>query len=159
MFLQSTVAHYNPQMSFDQVITDMSLSNPTFRLILGGFNCRSNSCWEGNISTKEGTDLESVSSSNGLHKLITDPTHILPQYPSCIDLIFIYEAYLVIESGAHSSSNTSCHHQITHLKLNLKLSPLQYASFTNLSITFRLWKRAPNFWICQKLLIGFGMRV
>ena len=28
---------------FDQVITDMSLSNLAFRLILGDFNCRLNS--------------------------------------------------------------------------------------------------------------------
>ena len=31
--------------------------------------------------------------------------------------------------------------------------------FTNLLITIRLWKRGSNFRICQKLLIGFGMKV
>ena len=61
--------------SLDQVITDMSLSNLAFRLILEDFNCRSNSWWEGDISTKEGIDLESVASCHGLHQLITDPTH------------------------------------------------------------------------------------
>ena len=61
--------------SFDQVITDMSLSNPAFRLILGNFNCRSNSWWKGHISTKESINLESVSSSHGHHKLITNPTY------------------------------------------------------------------------------------
>ena len=60
---------------FDEVITDMSLSNLAFRLILGDFNCRLNSWWDGNVSTKEGIDLESVSLSHGLHKIITDSTH------------------------------------------------------------------------------------
>ena len=105
----------------------MSLSNPAFRLILGDFNCRSNSWWKGDISTKEGIDLESVSSSHGLHQLITDPTHILPQSSSCIDLIFIDQPNLVIDSGVHSSLHANCHHQITHCKLNLKIVfPLPY---------------------------------
>ena len=96
--------------SFDQVITDMSLSNPVFRLILGDFNCRSNSWWKGNICTKEGIYLESVSPSHGLHQLITDPTHILPQSSSCIDLILIDQPNLVIVSGVHSSLHVNCHH-------------------------------------------------
>ena len=106
--------------NFDQVITDMSLSNPPFRLILGHFNCRSNSWWKGDISTKEGINLESVFSSHGLHQLITDPTHILPQSSSCIDLIFIDQPNLVIDSGVHFSLHVNCHHQITHCRLKLK---------------------------------------
>ena len=104
---------------FDQVKPDMSLSNPAFRLILKDFNCRSNSWWEGDFSTKEGIDLESVSSSHGLHKLITDPTHIFPQSSPCIDLIFIDQPNLVIGSGVHSSLHANCYHQITLCKLNL----------------------------------------
>ena len=100
----------------------MSLSNPAFRLILGDFKCRSNCWWEGDISTKEGIDLESVSSSHGLYQLITDPTDILPQSSSCIDLIFINQPNLVIDSDAHSSLHVNCHHQITHCTLNLKIA-------------------------------------
>ena len=113
--------------SFEQVITDMSLSNPAFRLVLGDFNCRSNFWWEGDISTKEGIGLESVTSSHGLHQLITDPTHILPQSSSCIDLLFIEQSNLVIDNGVHSSLHANCHHQIIHFKLNLKtVSPSPY---------------------------------
>ena len=105
----------------------MSLSNPAFRLILGDFNCRSNSWWECDISTKEGIDPESVSSSHELHQLIRHPTHILPRSSSCIDLIFIHQPNLVIDRGAYSSLHSNCHHQITHCKLNLKIVfPPQY---------------------------------
>ena len=90
-------------------------------LRLGDFNCRSNFWWEGDISTKEGIDLESVSSSHGVHQLITDPTHILTQTFSWTDLIFIDQLNLVIDSGAYSSLHANCHHQITHCKLNLKI--------------------------------------
>ena len=107
--------------SFDQVITDMSLSNPAFRLILGDFNCRSSSWWDGNISTKEGIGLESVSSTHGLHQLIIDPTYFLPQSSSCIDLILIDQPNLVIDSDVRSSLHANCHHQITCCQLNLKI--------------------------------------
>ena len=95
------------------------LSN--FELILGDFSCKSNSWWEGDISTKEGIDLESLSLFHGLHQLITDPTDILPQSSSCIDLIFIGQTNLVIKSGVYSSLHASCHHQVTHCQLNLKI--------------------------------------
>ena len=98
----------------------MSLGNPAFRLILGDFNCRSNFQWQGDISTTEDIDLESVSSSHGLHQLITDPTHILSQSSSCIDLIFIDQSNLVIDSGVHSPLHANWSHQITHCKLNLE---------------------------------------
>ena len=80
----------------------MSLSVSAFRLTLGDFNCRSKSWWDGDISTKEGIGLELVSSSHGLHQLITDPIHILPQSSSCTDLIFNDQPNLVIGSGVHS---------------------------------------------------------
>ena len=48
---QSSDDFENFLSSFDQVLTEMSLSNPAFRLILGDFTCRSNSWWEGDVST------------------------------------------------------------------------------------------------------------
>ena len=85
-----------------------------------GLNCRLIFWWDGNISTKEGTDLESVFSCHGLHHFIIDQTAILPQYP-CIDPIFIEQPNLVIDWGVHFSLHTNCHHQINHRKLNLKI--------------------------------------
>ena len=41
--------------------------------------------------------------------------------------------------------------KLIHMSINFCL-------FTNLLVNFHLWKRAPNFWICQELLIGFGMK-
>ena len=98
--------------SFNQVISHISLSNPAFRLILEDFN-------PGQILG--GIDLESVSSSHGLHQLITDPTHILPQPSSWIDLIFIDQPSFVIDSGVHSSLHANFYHQITLCKLTLTI--------------------------------------
>ena len=81
----------------------MSLNNPA--------DWKSNSWWDSEISTKEVIDLESVSFLHRFHQLITGPT----------------QPNLVIGSSAHYYLHTSCYHQITHYKLNLKIvSPPPY---------------------------------
>ena len=52
------------------------------------FNARSKSWWADDITSPEGTDIDSLTTMYGLHQLISDPTHLLPNSLSCIDLIF-----------------------------------------------------------------------
>ena len=40
---------------------------------------------------------------------------------SCIDLIFTDQPNLIVDSGAHPSLHSNCHHQITYCKLNLNI--------------------------------------
>ena len=56
---------------------------------------------------------------HNFHQLISEPTHILPNFNSCIHLIFTDQPNLVVNCGTRSSLNSKCHHQITHCKLNL----------------------------------------
>ena len=58
---------------------------------------------------------------HGFKQLISNPTHILPQSSSCIDLIFTDQNDYVIDCGTHSFLRPNCHHQITFSKLNLKI--------------------------------------
>ena len=60
-------------------------------------------------------------------KKLNDPTHILENSSSCIDLIFTSQPNLVMNSGVNSSLHPNCHHQIIHAKFNLKIFyPLPY---------------------------------
>ena len=54
-----------------------------------------------------------------LQQLISDPSHILPNSSTCIDLIFTDQSNLVVDSDVHPSRHTNCHHQITFCKFNL----------------------------------------
>ena len=56
-----------------------------------------------------------------LKQLIQEPTHILNDSLSCIDLIFTSQPVLVMESGVHSSLHQNCHHQLIYAKVNLKV--------------------------------------
>ena len=56
--------------------------------------------------------------------MISEPTHLMDDAKSCIDLIFTDQPNLVIESGVHPSLHEQCHHQIVFGKLsasNIKL--------------------------------------
>ena len=66
------------------------------------------------------TQIDSLTTTHGFKQIISDPTHILPQASSCIDLITDQPNY-VIDCGTHPSLHPSCHHQITFCKLNLKV--------------------------------------
>ena len=65
--------------------------------------------------------MDAVTSQFGLQQLIKEPTHILGNSSSCIDLIFTSLPSLVMESGVHPSLHSNCHHQITYAKFNLKI--------------------------------------
>ena len=88
--------------------------------IRGGFNVRSTNRWKNDLSTSEGTEVDSLTPSYCLSQIISDPTHIVPNSTSCIDLIFTNQHNLVIESGVHPSLHLKCHHRIVFAKLNLK---------------------------------------
>ena len=56
----------------------------------------------------EGSKIDGITSTFGLQQIINEPTHIIGDSSSCIDLIFTSQPNLVMESGLHSS----LHHYI-----------------------------------------------
>ena len=106
--------------NFKKFLSDTSSCSSLFTIILGDFNARSSVWWTRDKTTIEGTQLESLTTVHGFHQLISQPTHVLPQTSSCIDLIFTDQPNLIVDSGAHPSLHSN-HHQITYCKLNLSI--------------------------------------
>ena len=105
--------------NFEKVSSDTTLCNSLFTAILDDFNARSSVWWTRDKPTIEGTQLESFTSVYGFHQLISQPTHLLPQTSSYIDLIFADEPNLIVDSGVHHLLHSNCQHQITYCKLNV----------------------------------------
>ena len=72
-------------INFELWIGDIVAKNPLFVLITGDFNDRSSNWWKDELSTSEGTQIDSLTTSDGLTKIGSNPTHVLPNSPSCID--------------------------------------------------------------------------
>ena len=58
----------------------------SFAVILGDFNTRSQFRWSDDIRSYKGSHIDSLTTTYGFHQLISDPTHLLPNSSSCIDL-------------------------------------------------------------------------
>ena len=70
----------------------------------------------------EGTKLSKLCDSYCLNQIIEEPTHILGNSLSCIDLIITDQPNLFVDSGVHSSLYANSHHQIVFGVVNLPVS-------------------------------------
>ena len=105
-----------------------SKKNPYLLVVLGDFNAKLRQWYDEDSSTSEGVLIENITSQFGLHQIINEPTHILENSSSCIDLIFTSQPNLSVESGTQSSLHPNCHHQIIYTKFNLEvIYPPPYA--------------------------------
>ena len=77
--------------------------NPHFILVTGDFNVRSSCWWKNDLTTSKGNQVNAITSSYRLSQRICEPKHILPNLSSCIDLIFINQNNLIMDSGVHAS--------------------------------------------------------
>ena len=103
-------------------LDDSFNSNPFLTTVIGDFNAKSNKWSEGDRSTIEESKIDFLTSQFGLSQIIKEPTHILENSSSCIDLIFTTQPNMVLESGVHHSLHQNCHHhQIIFAKFNLAI--------------------------------------
>ena len=107
--------------NFEVLIKAISNQKDAISMIMGDLNARSSNWRKYDISNNEGVQIDSVTSTHGLEQLISEPTHILSDSSSCIDLIFTNQPNLVVDSGTHPSLHPNCHHQIIHCKINLQV--------------------------------------
>ena len=106
--------------NFEMTLELLAQKNP-FLLTAIKVNARSSNWHNKDKTSFEGNTIENVTSQLGLDQIINEPTQILPNSSSCIDLIFTFQPNMVIESGIYSSLLSSCHHQIGFAKFNLKI--------------------------------------
>ena len=107
--------------NFEKLIIDIYSQKADFVLMIGDFNAKSCSWSINNTTSPEEAQLDSIISLYGMKQLTSEPTHILQQSSSCIDLIFANQSIIVMDSGVDSSIHPICHHQIIYWKLNLKI--------------------------------------
>ena len=88
---------------------------------IGHFNAKSNNWCKADVTSLEGSKIDNITGSYGLSQLIQEPTHILNSSSSCIDLIFISQPDLVMESVIHSSLHSGFQHRIVFEEFNVSI--------------------------------------
>ena len=90
-------------------------------LLLGNFNAKSKMWFVNDQLSSEETRLESLTSLYRMKQLISEPTHILEDTSSCIDLTFTNQPNLIMDSGVHPSLRSECHHQVIRKLIILQM--------------------------------------
>ena len=135
-------------INFELMLSKMFAENPYAIIISGDFNCRSTQWWDKENENEEGRSFEPLISDLGLHQLINEPTHIIGEHRSCIDLVLTNQPNIFLEAGVHPSLHEFCHHQIVYGKLLISnLAPPPY--------TRRIWHydRADSTAICRSIIM------
>ena len=101
--------------NFERLLKHVKQFKSSFLVILGDFNAQSKSWCLDDITTCEGSKIDSLTITHGLLQLISQPTLLLP-ISTCIDLIFTDQPNLVVNSSIHLSLQKNWHHQIIFCK-------------------------------------------
>ena len=91
-------------------LDSFALRNPYLIVVLGDFNAQAKGWYPSGKTTYEGTRIDGIASQFGLEQQIHEPTHIIGESSSCIDLIFASQPNLLVESGVQFSLHQSYHH-------------------------------------------------
>ena len=66
-------------------------NNPFLTGMIGNFNTKSSNWYLNDVTSFEGFQIEFLASQSAISQVINEPTHILDNSKSCIDLIFIWQ--------------------------------------------------------------------
>ena len=90
----------------------MTDNNPFLVVTIGDFNAWSSRWCINGKSNYEGTKIDCLATEHDLKQVINEPTHLLENSSSCIDLKFTSQPNLVKDAGIHSSFHPSI--QVSH---------------------------------------------
>ena len=79
--------------------------------------------WTGDVDDIQGDLLNDIITSENLFQLVKEPTHIVGQSLSCIDLVITDQPNIINDCCIVSSLHTRCRHQINHIELNVTNHP------------------------------------
>ena len=96
----------NSELNLEHIVNE----SPFLIIVLGDVNVRMQSWYQNNITTFKGSKINIETSQFSLSQIIKEPTHILSNSASCIDLILTSLPNLVIHSGVHPSLHPNCDH-------------------------------------------------
>ena len=83
--------------NFELTLDTLAESTSHLTVAIGDFNIKSKTWYIKDKITTECARIEVVTSQYGLHQIINEPTHVLENSSSCIDLIFTPQPNLIVE--------------------------------------------------------------
>ena len=89
-------------------------------VFIGDFNARNSVYWKEDRTTLEGRTINATFQSENYVQLIDEPTRIVPNVSSCIDLIFTNDQHIIHDFGVRDQI-ANCDHCPIYVTLNRQL--------------------------------------
>ena len=122
-FGQSVDEFDNFCIKFDEALTKIEAENPYCIAAGGDYNAHLKDWYADGVSDSKGVHIQKIFLDHGMTQLVDQPTYIVNQTKTCVDLFAIDQPNLVIANEVHPSLIPECHHQINFTKLSLKCPP------------------------------------
>ena len=84
----------NFKIKWDETISNITCASPHISTFIGDFNVRNSDWWVNEVDNIAGIEINEIANVYGLCQIINNPTHILPNSLSCIDLCFTSQPIL-----------------------------------------------------------------
>ena len=107
--------------NFEITLETLAQKGSFLTAIIGDINAKSCKWYSHDKTSFEDSTIKSITFQFKLHELINEPTHLLQNSSSFIDLIFTSQPNIVVESGVPPSLYTNCLHQTIFARFNLKI--------------------------------------
>ena len=89
--------------NFERLLKHVKQLKSPFLVILGDLNVQTKSICLDDITTYEGSKMDSLLIIHGLHQLISQPTHLLPTSSACVHLILTDQPNLIVNNCVYPS--------------------------------------------------------
>ena len=123
--------------SFENTVDKIKSENPFCSVYIGDFNAHHSQWCPTDTTDDVGDKLQCILEDKNLFQLVNEPTHIMPNSQTCIDLVITDRPNLATKCEILPSLHTRCHHQINHVELNI-INPLLLHSIEKYGITIVL---------------------
>ena len=109
-------------------LSGINNQQPTCSILIGDFNAKLSKWWPSDKDNKSGQDIDTFTTTSGYTQMIGQPTHIINDKTSCIDLLFTTNSKLLCDVGVEQIIYNKCHYNIIYglLNFNITLAPPYY---------------------------------
>jgi hypothetical protein len=107
----------------DETFEKIHAENPYCIIGTGDYNAHHKDWYHKDTTNEAGITLKEILDKHSLHQLVTEPTYIVSNACTCVDLVYTDQPNLITQNSINPSLHKNCHHQVNHFQLNLICSP------------------------------------
>ena len=101
------------------MVSSVNNQQPTCSILVGDFNAKLSKWCPSDKYNKAGQDIDTFPTTSGYTQMIGQPTHIVNETSSCIDLLFTTTSKLLSDVGVEQTIYNKHHPNIIYGSLNL----------------------------------------